>query len=188
MANKVKFGLRNVSYSKITIANGDETYATPVAIPGAVNISLAPAGDTAEFYADDSLYFSQAANNGYTGDLEIALIPESFYTDILGMTVDTNGALVEGADATPSAFALCFEVQGDDKGRKTWLYNCSCARPNQDAATKEAGITPNTETLSLIVAPRVSDKKVKVSMVLSATNETAYNGFFTQVYEEVPEA
>ncbi len=185
MSNKVKFGLRNVKYSKITISGGVETYATPVPIPGAVNIALAPAGDTAEFYAVDSLYFTQANNQGYTGDLEIALIPEAFMLDILGMTVDDNEALIESADAATSAFALCFEVQGDTKGRKTWLYNCTCARPNQDAATKEKGITPSTDKLSLIVAPRVSDKKVKVSLVLGDTNETAYNSFFTTVYTEV---
>lgn len=185
MANKIKFGLRNVYYSKVTITAGVESYGTPVAIPGAVNLALSAAGDTAEFYADDTLYFSQAANNGYTGDLEIALIPESFLKDILGMTQDSNGAIVENADATPSAFALGFEIQGDTKGKKTWMYNCTCARPNQDAATKEAGIAPNTETLSLVVAPRASDKAVKISMVLNDTNATAYNGFFSDVYEEV---
>jgi phi13 family phage major tail protein len=186
MSNKVKFGLRNVTYSKVTITAGEETYATPVAIPGAVNIALAPAGDTAEFFADDSLYFTQASNQGYTGDLEIALIPESFLKDILGLVVDDNGALVETADATTHAFALGFEVQGDDKGKKTWLYNCTCARPNQDAATKDKGITPTTDKLSLVVAPRLSDKKVKISMTLNETNATAYGTFFTSVYEAVP--
>lgn len=188
MANKVKFGLRNVKYSKITITGGEEVYSTPVAIDGAVSIALAPAGDTAEFYADDTLYFTQANNQGYTGDLEIALIPESFLKDILGMIEDSNGALIEDADASTSAFALGFEVQGDSKGKRTWLYNCTCARPNQDGATKEAGITPATDKLSLTVAPRISDKKVKASMVLSDTNATAFNGFFSAVYEEVPEA
>jgi phi13 family phage major tail protein len=187
MANKVKFGLRNVKYSKITITNGEEVYSTPVAIDGAVSIALSPSGDTAEFYADDSLYFTQANNQGYTGDLEIALLPEAFLKDILGMEQDANGAIVESAEATPSAFALGFEVQGDSKGKRTWLYNCTCARPNQDGATKEAGITPATDKLTLTVAPRISDKKVKISMVLNDTNATAYNSFFTTVYEEVPQ-
>ena len=185
MANKVKYGLRNVSYSKITVSElGVITYGTPVAIPGAVSMALAPVGDNAEMYADDTLYFTQAVNQGYEGDLEIALIPESFITAILGMEKDENGALIENADQVGSAFALGFEVQGDSKGRKTWLYNCTCARPNQDASTKDAGITPATDKLSLKVAPRLSDKQVKATMELSATNETAYTSFFTSVYEE----
>lgn len=186
MGNKVKFGLKNVKYSKITTTAGVDSYASPVAIPGAVNISLAPAGDTSEFHADDVLYYTQSSNQGYTGDLEIALIPESFLIDILGMKLDINGALVEKANAQPSAFALYFEIQGDVKGRKVWYYNCTCARPNQDAATKDKGITPGTDKLSLIVAPRISDNLVKIAMELDETNETAYGTFSTTVYEEVP--
>lgn len=44
MANKVKFGFRNVSYSKITVTGGVETYATPVKIPGGVNVAFITGG------------------------------------------------------------------------------------------------------------------------------------------------
>ncbi len=184
--NKVKFGLRNVKYSKITTTDGVDTYATPVAIPGAVNLSLIPAGEMVEFYADDILYYTTTSNLGYTGDLEIALIPDSFLVDVLGMTTDANGALIENADSKVNSFALTFEIQGDAKARKTWLYNCTCARPNQDAATKEKGANPITDKLSITVAPRVSDRLVKLSLKPDETNETAYNGFANTVYEIVP--
>lgn len=185
MANKVKFGLRNVYYSKITVgAGGAITYGTPVAIPGAVNLSGSPVGDSNDFFADDIIYFNSTANQGYEGELEIALVPKSFYTDIMGLTEDSNGALIESADAIASAFALGFEVQGDSKGRRTWYYNCTCARPNQDASTKESGITPSTEKLSIKMMPRSTDKKVRATLELSDTNTAAYNGFFSAVYEQ----
>lgn len=184
MANKVKYGLRNVYYSVITEGTGGAiTYATPVKIDGAVNLSLSGVGDTNNMYADDAIYFSSTANQGYEGDLEIALIPKSFLKDVMGLTEDANGALLENSDAIVKGFALGFEVQGDSKPRRTWLYNCKASRPNQDAQTKETGITPNTEKLSIKVMPRLTDKNVKVTMELSDTNQTAYNGFFTQVYE-----
>lgn len=184
MANKVKYGLRNVYYAKITEgAGGAITYGTPVAIPGAVNLSLSGVGDTNDFYADDTIYYSNTANQGYEGDLEIALIPKSFYKDILGLAEDTNGALFEKADATVSGFALGFEVQGDNKPRRTWLFNCKASRPNQDAQTAESGITPATETLSIKVMPRIADKSVKVTMEKTDENTTAYNGFFSAVYD-----
>ena len=89
--NKVKFGLKNVHYA--LLQEGEEgaiTYGTPVPMPGAVSMSLAPQGDTNTFYADNIAYYVSTANNGYQGDLEIAVIPDSFRTDVLGETVDTT--------------------------------------------------------------------------------------------------
>jgi len=185
MANKVKYGLKNVYYSVITETGGTITYATPVKIDGAVNLTLSTAGDVTDFYADDVDYFSQYANQGYEGDLEIALLPDAFKKDILGESEDSNGALIENANATIKKFALGFEVQGDDKARRTWLYYCSASRPNVEAQTKEASITPKTDVLSMKATPRTTDENVKVVMTKSATNETAFNAFFSAVYEQV---
>lgn len=183
MANKVKYGLRNVVYAVMSETDGVISYGTPAPINGAVNISLSAVGDNTDFYADDTVYFNQTANQGYEGDLEIALIPDDFKINVMGEVRDSNGALIENADAKPKAFALGFEVQGDAKGRRTWLYNCKASRSNQDAQTTEAGITPATETLSLKAMPRLTDKKVKASLENSETSATAYNNFFDEVYE-----
>ena len=53
--SKVKFGFKNAYYSKITEEDGKITYGTPVRIPGAVSMTLSPAGEDVEFHADDSL-------------------------------------------------------------------------------------------------------------------------------------
>ena len=100
--NKVKFGLKNCHYAKATLDPDTNavTFGTPVAIPGAVNLSLDPEGDTEPFYADDMVYYTTVANNGYSGDLEIALIPESFRKDILKETEDANGVLVDRQQKT----------------------------------------------------------------------------------------
>lgn len=184
MANKVKFGLRNVYYSVIsTNAQGEITYGTPVAIPGAVNLSLDIVGDKEDFYADDTIYYSSTANQGYEGDLEIALIPDSFKTDVLGMTADTNGALIETADDVIKSIALGFEVQGDSMPRRTWMYNCQVSRPADESGTIEASKTPNTETLSISCMPRLTDRAVKCVMTKTAENATQFESFFSAVYE-----
>lgn len=80
--NKVKFGLKNCHYALVTISeSGTVTFGTPVAMPGAVSLSLDAEGENEPFYADDSVYYMVSDNNGYSGDLELALIPESFLTD-----------------------------------------------------------------------------------------------------------
>ena len=115
--NKVKFGLKNCHYAKATLDPDTNavTFDTPVAIPGAVNLSLDPEGDTEPFYADDMVYYTTVANNGYSGDLEIALIPDSFRKDILKETEDSNGVLIEDSTVEPEHFALLFEFSGDRK-------------------------------------------------------------------------
>lgn len=99
MGNKVKYNLKNVHAAKLTesvVAGVTKyTYTAPQAIPGAVSISLDVEGDSSPFYADGIVYFRSVANNGYSGELEIALIPEWFRTDILQETLDSNGVLVE---------------------------------------------------------------------------------------------
>ncbi len=98
MANKIKYNLKNVHAAKLTKGpDGAYKYEVPKAIPGAVSISLDAEGDSSPFYADGIVYFRSTSNNGYSGDLEIALIPEWFRTDILKEELDKNGVLVENA-------------------------------------------------------------------------------------------
>ena len=178
--NKVKYGLKNVYYSIITLANNIPSYGTPVHIPGAVNLTLSPAGEKVRFAADDREdYFAENINNGYDGSLEMALIPDSFRTDVLGDTVDTNGAIIENANATVKKFALMFEFDGDAKKTRHVLYNVLATRPNIESSTKTSTKEPKTDSLEIEVRPALdtSDVKAKVKQ-----GETGYDTFFSAVY------
>jgi len=157
MANKVKFGLCNVYYSKMTETTQGETYATPVAMPGAVNLSLAAEGSSEPKYADNQEYYTAITNNGYSGTLELALIPDSFKSDILGDVVATQGGLVEKSNVATTYFALLFEFNGDDKARRHVMYKCSATRPDVASATVEASKTPVTETLNIKAIPNKNE-------------------------------
>src|SRR5699024_4085151 len=103
---KVKFGLSNVHIAKLSRGeDGEITYGTPFKVPGAVNLSLDAEGDNEPFYADNIKYYESYANNGYSGDLEIAKIPDEFYEQILGQTIDSAGGLVENINDVISPFA-----------------------------------------------------------------------------------
>lgn len=182
MGNKVKYNLKNVHAAKLKKdTSGAFSYETPMAIPGAVSISLDAEGESSPFYADGIVYFRSTVNNGYSGDLEIALIPEWFRTEILKEQLDKNGVLVEKADATETEkFALLFEFDGDVKAIRHVLYNCSASRPLIESETKEDTIEPGTETLALTADPR-EDGLVK-SRTGDTTTDAIYKDWYKAVY------
>ena len=182
--NKVKFGLSNVHIAKITEADGEITYGVPFAMPGAVGLTAEPEGDTTPFYADNIKYYIAVANNGYTGDLEIAMTPKEFLTQILGQEEDTNGALFESSDDVNARFALMGEIEGDAKKRRFIYYDCTATRPSAEMNTIEESKEPQTDTISITMAPRTSDKVIKAVIEPNETNEEVYNAFFTKVYEK----
>lgn len=182
MGNKIKYNLKNVHAAKLTrTTEGAYTYATPKAIPGAVSISLDAEGESSPFYADGIVYFRTNTNNGYSGELEIALIPEWFRTEILKEKLDKNGVLVERADASEvEKFALLFEFDGDVHSIRHVLYNCDASRPSIESETREDTIEPGTEKLSLTADPR-EDGLVK-SRTGDTTSKETYDNWYKTVY------
>ena len=63
--NKVKFNICSVHYALITVSEeGQVTFGTPVAMPGAVSLSLAPTGAPSNFYAAGYAYYTIYNNMG----------------------------------------------------------------------------------------------------------------------------
>lgn len=185
-SNKIRYGIKNCFYATATLSSTNTaTYGTPVALPGAVSISLDPQGETSPFYADNIVYYTSVANAGYEGDLELAKIPDSFLVDCLGYVEDSKGVLLEDANASPVNFALMFQFEGDAHAKRTVLYNCVATRPAMSGATKEASIEPQTETISIVattVYNSVLDKDlVKASATPAQTAQ--YNNWLTAVYQ-----
>lgn len=179
--SKIKYGLSNVYYAVATDnGSGVLSYGTPVALKGAVSLSLDAQGDTNTFYADNIAYFTSTANNGYQGDLELALIPDSFRTDILGEVASANDLIAEYANVPTKEFALLFQFEGDDNASRHALYRCVASRPATNGQTKEESIEPQTETITITAMPRINDELVKAKCPHSAT---AYATWFSSVTE-----
>ena len=186
MANKIQYGLKNVYYAKLTEVTSTAgvttySYGTPKAWKGAVSLSLAPQGDTLKEYADDTEWYTQAANNGYEGDFEYEVMPDDFRENILGDIKDSNGVYLEKNDVSTIYFALMFEINGDAKKRRNVFYKCSATRENNDNQTKGESIEPTHGTLTITAVPR-ADGKVKASTG-DNTDTTTYNGWFSEVYD-----
>lgn len=179
--NKVKYGLKNVHYAPLTYTNGLPSFDTPVAIPGAVNLSMSPQGSTDPFYADDGVYFIADENAGYDGDLEIAIVPESFRVYALGEEKDAKGVLAEMTDKKHGLFALLFEFSGDQKKIRHVLYCCHAARPEVTGQTTNQSKNVQTETLHL-TAVALQPYTVVKRKTSDETDETVYEGWYGSVY------
>ena len=179
--NKVKYNLKNAHYALLTIGeDGAVTYGMPVALPGSVSLSLDANGEPENFYADGIAYYVINNNMGYDGDLELALIPESFRTDVLKEKLDSKGVLVENSDAELAQFALLFEFDGDVRHIRHVMYNCSASRPKIEGKTNEVKKEVQTETLTIKATP-LADGKVKAKTG-NTTDAAVYAGWYKAVY------
>lgn len=186
MANKIKYGLKNVYYAVATIAaNGSATYDTPVAVPGAVSLSLDPQGDNSTLHADNIAYYVSIANSGYEGDLEMALFPDAFRKDVFGEIEDTKGVLIEDANASPVHFALLFQFEGDVTATKHVLYNCTAQRNTVGSTTKSDTVEPQTESATITATSiyvAALDKDIVKASTGESVDSTTYSGWNTAVY------
>ena len=152
----VSFGLKNVHYAVMT-EHQDETvsYAEPVAIPGAVSLSLNPAELRKSLAADNVDYWTADVLNRYDGDLNIALIPDSFRADCLGELTDADsGVKYETSKPVMGRFALLFEFDGDAHKRRHIFYNCSASKPAVASQTVNPDDGPDPAAESLAIAAR----------------------------------
>lgn len=180
MADKVKFGIKNVHVFPITAeVGGVPTYGSVINIPGTVSLSLDKQGDTNDFYADNIKYYTSVANNGYSGSLTVAVIPDEFRTQILKYITDNNDVLVEDI-AEPTHFAMTFEEDGDQTGTKFVLYNGTASRPSLDKSTTTDSKEPSTQELDVSFAPLASGRVMAMST--ASTDATVLAGWHTAPY------
>lgn len=187
-ANKVHFGLKNVYYSVITYTSGVPSWGTPVAVPGAVDLSISREGTDTDFYADDVRYYHLAGNSGYTGTLEMADFPTAMRQALWGQVVTSTGKmLLEDADAQPAEFALMFEIGGDQTPERYCFYRCQASRPDVSGHTKEESTEVQTQSCDIAIMPVVdptSASKINGKVYYRTTADTpaaTYTGFFGSV-------
>ena len=186
MANKIRYGLRNVKYA---IWNGT-AYDTPKEWKGAVSLSLSrEGGDSSDFYADDGVFYSFAATNGgYSGDLEMARIIDAVRVDLLAEIADDGtGVQYETSQGEPAEFALICEMQGDQNPIGFVFYGCKASRPEMNANTKGDSPEVDTETLNIRISGQdfeyLGEEKHFIQGHIEKTSENAakYAAFFNAV-------
>ena len=186
----VRYGISNAHYALYTEGSGSTagTYATPVAMPGATQLTLTPQGETWTFYADNIAYETGSSNTGYEVSLTIAVFGDQAKIDLLGYETDSNGVVYEPADAEPKSCALLWQFDGSKVKKRGLLYNVKFNRPTMTGNTKTESVDPDTDELTGVAIGRdltINNETVNV-IKASVTTETAtatqFNGWFSAVY------
>lgn len=184
--DKVRFGLKNVYYAVLT-EGASNSWATPVAVKGAVSMTLDSNVSNGTFYADNISYYTTFANNGYTGTIEFARVNDSMLKDVFGMTIDgTTKILYEDSNAKPKPFALIFQVEGDANEELNVLYRVvPTSKPSIGSQTVAETVEPVTQSFDFEALPLVTGVTAQVGLVRGRTTDTTTTavrtGWFTSV-------
>ena len=176
---KVRYGISNLHIFKRTEADSTITYGDVITIPGTVHITLDPQGNVTPFHADNIRYWIGRSNQGYEGELELALVLDAIKTAYLGYADATNGNLIE-TNAQGADCAIVFQFETDTESRRAVLYNCQLSRPSRDFNTVEDDVEPETETLEFTVnGETVNGVQCFIAEVKPA--DSNYNTVFTAI-------
>lgn len=176
MANKVEFGISNLYVCTYEDTAGTVTLGTPVAVPGAVTLTLEPEGDDNTFYADNTAYWSQFSDNGFSGSIEVAMFDDTFKKTFMGYIELDDGGIAQIKGATKPSVCLMFQSEGDAEARRGILYNVSLGNINRSYNTTEDTVEVDTETIDITV---VGDNGTKIVKVSYDKSMAAYDTLFT---------
>lgn len=176
--NKVVFGLSNVYVGTYTVnTSGTASLGTPMHIPGAVNLSIEADTEETVFWADNVKYYVTNADNGFTGTLEMAYIPDAFKTSYMNYVAQTDGGIAQVKGRDNKTIYFMFESSGDAENRRAIFYNVNIGPISREYSTTTETKDPVTASLPITV---VGDNKTGVTRVVyPPTATTAYNAMFT---------
>ena len=184
--NKVRFGLSNVHYAILTEGSSN-AWATPVAVPGAVSLTVDANVASSDFYADNVSYYRTFANNGYTCTLEMAKITEKMLDEVFGMAADATGVIREKTGVEPKPFALLFQVEGDQADENYLFYRCvPSSKPNEGSQTTgENGAEPQTQSFDFSALPLVTGAANQKGLIKAKTGSSASTSVISGWYGAV---
>lgn len=183
---KVQFGCKKVSYAIITETIAPETgevtvkYATPKAYPGAMTLEFEPQGGNNSLFADDSEWYSDESNTGYTGKMKMANENETFMTEVFGMKKDeTTGMIIENATDVSKPFALLYEATADNGQVRRVFYRVTAKRPKITSETNsEKGKTFYTPEFDITISQARDTGDIKA---YAKTSDAIFKNIYTTV-------
>ena len=180
--NKVHYDLVDVHVAPLTFTDGVPSFGTPEPLTGSISLDLSAQGSSVALRADGIVYYRSDSNNGYSGALNLAMVPDWFKVKYLGEILTADDKVqVENAEAEHAPFALLFGFKYDKKNRRHVMYNCMASRPNVKGENKDNQKDPDTESMTVSAVP-LPNGDVKASTTADTT-DAVYTGWYKSVWQ-----
>ena len=146
-----RIGCDNLVYAIMTTEDTVETppvYAEVKKAPGVMSLNISPNSSTETLFADDGPMETAST----LGNIEVEIQKNQLNTqeraDLLGHVIDSNGALVYGANDIPPWTAVGFRtLKSNGKYRYVWLYKGKFSEPDDTNETKGDSINFQADTI-----------------------------------------
>ena len=152
--DKVLFGLSRIHFIEYELdENGKAQWGASESfhLPGAVKMSYDADTGEVKFRADNCDYYVNYSDNGGSGELEMALFPDSFKTRFLNYIPTAKGGVAQVKNKNKKRVAMMFQGEGDASGNRGIFYNVALGSISRERQTTEETTEPQTATLPFTV-------------------------------------
>lgn len=148
-------------------ATSAPVYDEPKPAPGVMHVNINPNPSLETLFADDGPMETATTLGNIDVEIQKNELTTENKADLLGHTIDGNGALVYGDSDVPPYVAVAFRtLKSNGKYRYIWLYKGKFTDPEETNETKGDSINFQTDTISgqfvkLNYQYTIGDKKVR---------------------------
>lgn len=147
-----RIGCDNLVYAKMKTedtADQAPVYDSVVKAPGVMSININPNGSIETLFADDGPMDTASTLGKIDVEIQKNELTTQNKADLLGHTIDTNGALVYGDSDVAPWVAIGFRtLKSNGKYRYVWLYKGKFSEPEDQNETKGDSINFQSDTIS----------------------------------------
>lgn len=145
----MRIGCDKMHYAIVTMREGKETWATPVALPGCMSLNINPNPSIETAFYDDGPGDSAAT----LGNIEVEINKNALTTAekaaLLGHLINEKGALIYDSTDVAPYVALGFRtLKSNGKYRYVWLLKGRFMEPEDNNNTKGDSIEFQNDVLS----------------------------------------
>ena len=137
-------------------------------------------------YADDQAIETAESMGDIEVEVEVNDIPNDILVELLGLTKDANGVIINSSNNTSPYIAIGFRsLKSNGKYRYVWLYKGKFQLPTDNYKTKGESAEFQSTTISAKFVSRTKDGKWKAQVDEDdeGIGVGVVDGWFASVYE-----